>query len=32
MAARAKVLLVDDDEDLVQVLSLVLEDRGYQVV
>ena len=32
MAAQPKVLLVDDDEDLVQVLSLVLEGRGYQVV
>jgi CheY-like chemotaxis protein len=32
MAARTKVLLVDDDRDLIQVLTLVLEGKGYQVV
>lgn len=32
MAARVKVLLVDDDRDLIQVLTLVLEGKGYQVV
>ena len=30
--AQAKILLVDDDPDLVHVLTLVLERRGYQVV
>jgi len=29
--ARDKILLVDDDPDLVHVLTLVLEGRGYQV-
>lgn len=32
MAVRPKILLVDDDEDLVQVLGVVLEGRGYRVV
>lgn len=30
--AHAKILLVDDDADLVHVLTLVLEGRGYRVV
>jgi CheY-like chemotaxis protein len=32
MAAQAKVLLVDDDQDLIQVLTVVLEGKGYRVV
>jgi len=32
MAERTKILLVDDDRDLVHVLTLVLEERGYDVV
>jgi CheY-like chemotaxis protein len=32
MAAQAKVLLVDDDRDLIQVLTVVLEEKGYRVV
>jgi len=30
--AHAKILLVDDDPDLVHVLTLVLEGHGYQIV
>ena len=30
--ARHKILLVDDDPDLVHALTLVLEGRGYEVV
>jgi two-component system response regulator MtrA len=32
MEQRTKILLVDDDRDLVHVLRLVLEGRGYAVV
>jgi len=32
MATREKILLVDDDVDLVETLGLVLENRGYVVV
>ncbi len=32
MTPKKKILLVDDDQDLREVLSLVLADAGYQVV
>ena len=32
MADRTKILLVDDDQDLVHVLTVYLEGRGYEVV
>jgi CheY-like chemotaxis protein len=32
MTPQAKVLVVDDDQDLREVLRIVLEDAGYQVI
>ena len=32
MAGKAKILLIDDDPDLVRATSSVLESKGYQVV
>jgi len=31
-ASKARILLVDDDRDLVDVLTLVLEQQGYRVI
>jgi len=28
----AKILVVDDDPDILEAISLILESRGYQVV
>jgi len=32
MEDKTKILLVDDDQDLVDILTMVLEGRGYEVV
>jgi len=32
MENKTKILLVDDDQDLVDILTMVLERRGYEVV
>ena len=32
MSEQAKILIVDDDRDLVESLTLVLEHEGYEVV
>ncbi|NIM51008.1 MAG: response regulator [Gemmatimonadales bacterium] len=32
MADRTKILVVDDDRDLVDILTMVLESHGYEVV